>query len=212
MRPARTIHLFSLYLGIQLLLLGCTITATAAESSRFITIILPAPVIEQAIKQSLPLPINTRNKNIKGTVTVDSITNLRLYKNALSLQAHLTGRNMKVTTNIAGRNIALNVGTVSLPISADFLLRFDRKKKTLFVKPQVKPPTKPLQASNPADMLQLLIQGFSNREYPIALDDLQPLVAQVGSHQLTVHTQLQEVNTADNKLVMKLTPRIQKTR
>ncbi len=175
-----------------------------------ITITLPAAVIEQAIKESLPLPVKPLNDNFKGSVTVDSVTNLRIYKNALSLQAHITGRNMKVTTMIAGRNIALNVGTVSLPVAADFLLRFDGRKKILFVKPRMQPPGKTLQAGNPADMLQLLIQGLAGREYPVALNNLQPLTARIGGRTLSVRMRISDIQTRDNTLIMHLTPRVRK--
>ncbi len=186
--------------------------ATPPKKSRFITISLPAEVIEQAIKKTLPIPIRPQNTNFKGTVTVDSVRNLRLHKNTLSLQAHLTGKNMKVTTQIAGRNIAINVGTVALPISGDFSLRFDKKKKTLYIKPKMNPPGKPVKPANPEDMLQLLIMGLSGQEYPVALDDLQPLVARIGDQLLTVRMDIRDIQTADNKLVLKLTPKVGKSR
>ncbi|HSL40362.1 MAG TPA: hypothetical protein VK857_08325, partial [Desulforhopalus sp.] len=85
--------------------LSCTRLAVAEQ----ITLILPERLIARAASAVLPLPIDARSKMIQGDITIIAIDDLRLTDRHIACRLQLAGDQLAVTTEIAGREIRLNV-------------------------------------------------------------------------------------------------------
>ena len=90
-------------------------------------------------------------------------------------------------------------------ITAD--TRYDKKAQTLFIKPTVT--DLKTEGGQTGDELGNILAGlFNGREFPLAIDRLQPIIADTGSKKLAIIMQVQNVTITRNLLTMHLLPRI----
>lgn len=199
------------YLLIFILFLGLFInTAAATQKSKEITITLPADAVRQSLSTMLPLPIEPENKQLNGKIIIESIDRLKIHGNTISLGGVVSGKNLSMTTNIAGQNIKLKLGQVQLPLACDLLLRFDSSKKILFITPKFQE-QKP-ENNNPASALTPLLAALGSKEYPVDLNMLQPLNARIGKQTIAITMEPAGIIAANNQLVIKLIPKNGKPR
>ena len=190
-----------------LLLFLCTIALTSpakAAKNLPITITLPAPALHQAISDILPLPLEQTGKQFQGTITVDSISKLAINDNLISLQGQVSGSDMQLTTNIGGQDIKLNLGKLVLPVTCDISLRYDPKKKTLFLTPRFQNPTN--GKSNSAETLLPLLNALGNREYPVTMDTINAFNAKIGSKNVSVRMDPVDIRAGNNEMILKFRP------
>lgn len=175
-----------------------------AAKSQPVTITLPAPALHQAISDLLPLPLEQTSKKFQGTLTVDSISKLVINDNLISLQGQVSGTDMQLTTNIGGQDIKLKLGKLVLPVTCDISLRYDPKKKTLFLTPRFQNPTH--GKSNSAETLLPLLNALGNKEYPVTLDKISPFNAKVGTKTVSVRMEPVDIQAGNNELILKFRP------
>jgi len=173
-----------------------------AAKNEPIIITIPAQALHQSINDMLPLPLEQSGDKFQGTITVDSISTLEINNNLISIQGQISGRDMQLTTNIGGQDIRLKLGKLVLPITCDIALRFDPKKKILFLTPRFQNPTH--GHSNSAKTLLPLLNALGNREYLVKLATLKPLTTKIG--QTTVSLLMEPVNiqAGNHKIVLEL--------
>ena len=186
----------------------CTVTLTAgtveATQSLPVTITLPAAALHQAINDILPLPLEQNGKQFQGTITVDSISKLAINDNLISLQGQVSGSDLQLTTNIGGQDIKLKLGKLVLPVTCDISLRYDAKKKTLFLTPRFQNPTH--GTSNSAKTLLPLLNALGNREYPVPLDTINAFKAKIGSKNVSVRMEPVDIRAGKNEMILKFRP------
>lgn len=186
------------------LCLGCTRLAAAEQ----ITLILPEALIARAATAVLPLPIDTRSKMIQGDITIIAIDDLRLTDRHIACRLQLAGDKLAVTTEIAGREVRLNVGSVSVEISAIAEIRFDPQNQILYVKPVVEQAAATAGEATSADIGQALVALLNGREFPLALQKLDPLIAETGTKTITINTRISGINARPKALHLTLQPEI----
>lgn len=190
-----------------LLFFFCTVSLTdpaQAAKNQPMTITLPAPALHQAISDILPLPLEQNGKQFQGTITVDSISKLAINDNLISVQGQVSGKDMELTTNIGGQDIKLNLGKLVLPVTCDISLRYDPKKKTLFLSPKFQNPTH--GTSNSAKTLLPLLNALGNHEYPVTLDTISPFNAKIGSKNVSVRMEPVDIRAGNNEMILKFRP------
>ena len=190
-----------------LLFFLCTVTLTdpaQATKNQPVTITLPASALHQAISDILPLPLEQTGEKFQGTITVDSISKLAINHDLISLQGQVSGTDMQLTTNIGGQDIKLNLGKLVLPVTCDISLRYDPKKKTLFLTPRFQNPTH--GKSNSAETLLPLLNALGNKEYPVTLDTISPFNAKIGSKNVSVRMEPVEIRAGNNEMILKFRP------
>ena len=187
------------------ILVSFSVTPVSAAGGNTITLTMPSAALHQTISNMLPMSLEQigQQKRFEGTITVDSISRLAVKENTISLQAQLSGRNMKMTTSIGGQNIQVKLGQLVLPVTCDIALRFDTKKKRLFLTPQFKNPDH--GKSNSAKTLLPLLNGLS-REYPVPLDNLAPFTGQIGSQTVSARMEIVNIKAAKNNLIIQFRP------
>lgn len=176
----------------------------AAQGSP-ITLTMPSAALHQTISNMLPLTIeqNGQNKQFEGAITLVSISRFAINKNMISLQGQLVGQNMKMSTNIGGQNIQVNLGKLELPVTCDITLRYDYTKKTLFLTPRFQNPNH--GEGNSAKTLLPLLNGLS-KEYPVPLDKLAPFSGRIGSQTVTAHMEMVDIKAVKNELIIRFWP------
>jgi len=195
-----------LWLLCALLLCPFSATGADADDPKHIVLTLPAEAVLAALQKALPLGIPTQSRQLQGEIIVESVDQLAIRSNIISARGVLSGRNLVVTTNLAGQELQIRIGEVRLPVACDLRTRFDPAKRTLFVTPQFKATIQSAGASQ--DALSSLFGALDGREYPVDLGVLKTVHLRVGSRSIPITVEPVSIAGADNALVVHLLPRV----
>ena len=191
----------------SLLFLFLTSTpALTAPDNRPISITLPDSLIKEIIQKTLPVDVPIQSKTILGSVSVDAIKDIQLYKNKLSGHVTLSGHKLNIVTTIAGHKLQMKIGSLTMGFQCDASIRFDAKNQTLYVKPVITD----LQSSDKAkaEVASLIAQLFNNREFPLRLDKLKPISAETGDKVLNIAMRINGVSVHPGEIHLQATPQI----
>lgn len=186
-----------------------TITTHSQESygAEVITLNLPQAVIKEVIGAALPLEVDATSNTLQGSITIISISDLKLTDNHLACRLHLAGNQLQFLTEVAGHEIRLKVGSVEIDFKANSELRFDAKQQTLFIKPVIEEVKASKDASG-GDIGHALVSLLNGKEFPINLQDIDPLIAKTGTKTLTISTRITDVKAKKEKLQILLEPQV----
>jgi len=179
-------------------------TVTANDQ---ITLNLPEKVISQAISAMLPFEIDAHSENMQGKITIINISKLEITDQHLACRLHLAGSNLAFLTEIAGHEIKLKVGSVEIDFKANGALRFDRATQTLYIKPVVTDVAATGDGKN-GEIGQALIALLNGREFPVTLQDIDPLIAEVGVKTVTITTRIADIQAKKDHFQFQLIPSI----
>ena len=202
----KSLQIFSLTFFFLLFL---TIICSAAAVDEAATITIPEGVLFRTIKDGLPISLEARSQYVQGDVTIQSLEKLQAREKSLFLQGVVASQNLTLNTTIAGRDISMNLGNVRLPVTCEIFLRFDSSKKVLFVTPRF-PKPESLYTTDPADALLLLLSSLGEKEYPVELGSIQPIVAKVGAHNIPITLEPVDIQTQKGLLLIKMRPGVAK--
>ena len=194
------------FLTFFLVFLAGIIPAKAEE--QVVTISLPAEILRQTISDALPIPIETKNHVMEGSIVVDSLDKLLVHDKSIFLQGVISGRDLAMTADIGGQNIKMKLGSVKLPVTCELFLRFDKQKKILFVKPVFPKPAKGQGEDPAAEVLQPLLASLGGREYPVEFDDIEPFLFKLGARTIPVRLTPTDIQTLKGILVVKMIPQV----
>ncbi|GAB6193311.1 hypothetical protein [Desulfocastanea catecholica] len=196
-------------IALRNFVLYCITLLTAATLSRpaaaedFITLTLPETVIAEATAAILPLRIDAHSESIEGDLRIINISELQLTDDHLACRLHLAGTNLVLLTEIAGHEIRLKVGTVEIDFKTDAAIRFDARQQVLYIKPMVKDVTTSGAASG-ADIGQILVALLNDQEFPVAIQDLEPLIARAGSKTITFNSTVADIEAKPQSIQLSL--------
>ena len=181
------------------------VSAETNNSDQAITLKLPESLMAEAVKKSLPFEIDTSSQTIGGSVFVKSIENLQLEDQNISALLVLAGKDIQITTKIAGQKLRLKIGDVALNFNISASIRFDEPSQTLFLKPNV---TEYKSAGNKkgGEIGILLIGLLNGKEFPIEIKKMQPLITDLGSKQLAIELKIKDITIKKDILLLNLTP------
>ena len=94
-------------------------------------------------------------------------------------------------------------------MTCEIFLRFDSSKKVLFVTPRF-PKPESLYTTDPADALLLLLSSLGEKEYPVELGSIQPIVAKMGAHNIPITLEPVDILTQKGLLLIKMRPGVAK--
>jgi hypothetical protein len=203
MTPLKTLITFLLFIFLT----GTTSFASTPQKS--ITMSLPDNVLKEVILKILPLEFGIQSKTLLGSVSIDKIENLQLMENKLSSHITLSGNKLNLITTIAGHDLRMKIGTLTLSFQCDSTIRFDAPTQTLYIRPVV---TK-IQSDDrkKTDVAAALVLLFNNREFPIEIEKLNPITADTGSKLLNISMDIATIQLRPNILQLGITPRVMTT-
>ena len=170
-----------------------------------ITLTIPGSVLTEAVSQSLPVLIDPGSDTVEGSISIENIDDLQLGDQQISALITLIGNDIKIKTTIAGQQLRLKLGTVKLDFNITADTRYDGSSQTLFIKPTVTD-LKTQDGQSGDELGNLLIGLFNGREFPLAIDKLQPIITDTGSKKLAIEMQINNVTISTDLLTMHLLP------
>ena len=178
-----------------------------AAAEEPIRLSIPQSVITQVTRALLPIKIDTHSKSVAGDITIINISNLQLTNGHLACRLHLGGNNLALLTEIAGHEIRLKVGSIELDVSTNAALRFDVEKQILYIKPIIKNVAGSGSGAN-GEIGKALIAMLNGREFPINMQQLDPLVAEAGAKTVTIDTKIVNIEAKPKTIQLSLHPAI----
>jgi len=187
-------------------ILLCGTFSLAAQNPNSISMTLPSSVVKEVISKSLPLEFALESNTLVGSLAIDKIENLQFKENMLSSHVTLTGHNLHIVTSIAGQALRMKIGTLTMSFQCDATLRFDAAKQTLYLKPLI---TK-LQSTDQqkTDIAATVALLFNNREFPLQIEKLKPIVADAGNKLLNISMHITDVALQPGNLLLSIAPKI----
>lgn len=192
---------------ITLLTIFSAGAASSSQKSEPITLTLPQSVISEAITATLPLEVDATSKTLQGSITIINISDIKLTDGHLACRLHLSGNQLQFVTEVAGHEIKLKVGSVEIDFKANSELRFDPKQQALFIKPVIEEVKESKDASG-GDIGHALVSLLNAKEFPISMQDIDPIIARTGAKTLTIKTRISDVKAGKERLQLYLTPEI----
>lgn len=186
----------------------CAFPAIGADNGgrKNIVLTLPAETVLASLQKTLPLDIPSQSRQMQGDITVESLDRLVIRNNVISVRGVLSGKNLVITTNLAGQDIQLRVGEVRLPMTCDLLTRFDPVQRKLFVTPRFAEAAQ--NAGTSQDTLTPLLAALGGREYAVDLDALETINLKVGARSIPIAMEPVSIAGVDNALVFQMLPRV----
>ena len=177
----------------------------AAADNQYITVNLPEAVIQNSLTHILPLTLDAATINTEGTITIEEVSDLRLTDQHISAQIKLQGNDLIVKTRVADQAIRLQLGSASANFDCDADLRYSVSQQTLYIRPR--PHNKEAEdALREGDIGAALLMLLNGREFPIALHDIKPIIAEASDKTITIQTRIADISSVPGTLRLKLFP------
>ncbi len=182
----------------------------AAPKQEAITMTLPASVIKDAIHKALPLDFKIQSSTLLGSVSIDKIDNLQFQRNKLSSRITLSGHKLNLVTSIAGHDLRMKIGSLTMNFQCNATIRFDVPSQTLYLKPVITE----LQSTDAqtTDIASTIVLLFNNKEVPLQIEKLKPIVTDTGDKLLNISMHIASIELRPDSLLLSITPQIIATR
>ncbi len=165
---------------------------------------LPENVVAEVVQKSLPLQINQPAESLAGLIAVEKVENLDFKDNSLAATVTMSGRDVQLNTNLGGHNLVLKVGNVELDFSLEAVTRFDKASQTLFIRPTVSGIDQ--RGSQNNEVGELIAALFNEQELPVALENLEPIITDIGNRQLVIDMSVEDIRFGPDTVDILLTP------
>jgi len=183
---------------------GAFLFTAGANADPEATLTVPVGVLERLIQEALPVEIEP-TEGFTGQWWVRTVEKLYLGKNSVSFRIRVQGKDVSYSRKIAGYPAVMRFGEVDLAFNCTARLSYDRKRRILFIKPQIRP------AQEADELLTPLLMAIVNEsEFPVEMETLKLVTVPVGSAFMTVQSDISSIATADNRMIIGIAPRIQK--
>ena len=188
---------------LTILLLFCLIHP-GLITAQPILLSLPEEVVAEVVQKSLPLQVNQPSESLAGLISVEKVENLDFKDESLGATVTMSGRDVQLNTNLGGHSLLLKVGNVELDFSLEAVMRFDKSSQTLFIRPTVSGIDQ--RGSQNNEVGELIAALFNEQEIPIALDNLQPIITDIGNRQLVIDMSVEDISLGPSTVDILLTP------
>lgn len=165
---------------------------------------LPEKVVAEMVQKSLPLQVNQPSESLAGLISVEKVENLNFNDNSLAATVTMSGRDVQLNTNLGGHSLLLKVGNVELDFSLEAVTRFDKASQTLFIRPTVSGIDQ--RGSQNNEVGELIAALFNEQELPVALENLAPIITDIGNRQLVIDMSVEDIRFGPDAVEILLTP------
>ncbi len=182
----------------------------AASNQQPITMSLPKSIIKEAIHKTLPVNFTLQSSTLLGSVSIDKIENLQFKDNKLSSHITLSGHKLNLITSIAGHDLRMKIGSITMNFQCDTSIRFDVPSQTLYLKPIITELNS--TDTQKTDIASTIVLLFNNRELPLQIEKLKPIMTGAGNKSLNISMDIANIELLPDSLLLSITPQIVATR
>ncbi len=179
------------------------------RNTKELTVVVPAESIAKFIQPLLPYSIDM-GENFSGSFWVKSIENIKISKDRISFWAQIYGKDIEYSAKIGKQTARFKVGDVNLRNHWEASLRYDKSKKKLYLKPHIESPQNKKDLRQGDILIDTLFDALSDIEYPIDLNKINPITAEIHNTELIINTEISDVYSNQDKLYIEIVPTAKK--
>ena len=179
------------------------------KKSKNTTLVVTEESITGFIKPLLPFPIEF-GKDFSGSFHIQSIKDIAIKKDRILFSSHIVGKDISYSTKLGKAKAVIELGNVNLRNQWATAFRFDKDKRKILIKPHIEGPGDDKNLSQGDLIVNALLVAFSDVEYPIEVDKIKPIAAEVLNQKLIINVDIVDVYAADKKLFIEIKPTAQK--
>ena len=199
-------RLFSVFFLVLALIVPTQLFAVGTPKDKTITLNLPESVLSQAIGEMVPLEIDPATSSLQGSITVSRIDDLRITDQNIFCRLKLSGKNLHILTELAGHQINMKVGEIELNLNCSARLRYDSAGRVLYIRPLLNDISSPKPSNT--DIGGTLLPLLNDREFPISIKELEPLIAQTELKTVSIMMHISDIRAVNGALQLSITPRV----
>lgn len=174
-----------------------------------ISIMIPRDVLAQLIRDILPVHVPIKEKGFSGNIWIESIENLVFGDNEVTFLANIRGEDIRYLRKIRNRPLDLRFGNIKMLLKCRGALRYDPGENALFVTPYAKDEIDKEKSSGMIMGISPLIALISGVEYPLRIQELKPMITQLGNKKLKIDLMISDIYTKDNMLFIDVKPSVE---
>ena len=180
-------------------------TFAQKDNAEHISIILPTESIAKFVTRLLPYEINM-GENISGSFLIKSIDNIKIEDNKISFSSCISGKDITYSAKMGQQTASIEIGSVNLLNDWESSIRFDVDKKILYIKPHLKKPVYTKNVNYNEILINSLFIVFSDIEYPVDLQEIDPISTEIMEKLLTVNIEILNIYAANSKMTIEFRP------
>jgi hypothetical protein len=198
-------RLFSVFFLVLTLIAPIQIFA-GVPKDKTITLNLPESVLSQALGEMVPLEVDPATSSLQGSITVSRIEDLRITDQNIFCRLKLSGKNLHILTELAGHQINMKVGEIELNLNCSARLRYDSARQVLYIRPLLNDISSPKPSNT--DIGGTLLPLLNDREFPITIKELEPLIAQTDLKTISIMMHISDIRAVGGALQLSITPKV----
>jgi len=180
-------------------------TFAQKDACEDILIVIPTQSILTFSSKLLPYKLNM-GKYFTGSLWIKSIKNLKIEQNKISFSLKIYGKDIIYTPKIGNQKSKIELGNINLSNDWESVFRFEKDKKILYIKPHLKDQTPTKKEGKKEIIINTLLKVFSDFEYPINLQETNPITAEFLGNVLNINLDVSNIYAVNNKLMIELRP------
>lgn len=181
-------------------------TFSQSGKTQNITLVVPESGVSNLIKGLFPYPIDF-GKGFSGSFWIKSIDSIKIKKDRVSFATYIYGKDITYSTKIVNQAVRVEVGNINLHNNWKTSLRYDKKEKILLIKPHIEEQNKNKDSPSQGDMLlNALLMGLSDLEFPIEMKDLKPMTTVINNTKISINMEILDIYAGDGSLFIEVKP------
>jgi hypothetical protein len=179
------------------------------KKSKNTTLVITEESVAGFIKPLMPFPIEF-GKDFSGSFHIQSIEDIAIKNNGILFSSHIVGKDIRYSTKLGKAKAVIELGNVNLRNQWSTAFRYDGNKRRILIKPHIEGPGEDKNLSQGDLIVNALLVAFSDVEYPVEVDNIKPIAAEILNQQLIIKVDITDIYAADKKLFIELKPSAQK--
>lgn len=193
------------------LMLLVTISGSQAQSlpSDEISIAIPHKVIASMITSALPMNLEP-GPYLKGRLWIHSVDSLTIGTNQVTADLDIRGENIKLETHLGNQVLSMDIGNFNTAFSGKVSLQYDAGKRILYLTPYILQKPNKNSVNKVADNLLQTLSLVNGVVYPIEIQKLEPVIAQIGGEQFNIGMEITNIYTENDRVWISGQPQLKK--
>jgi hypothetical protein len=178
-------------------------------SSDEISIAIPHKVIARMVKATLPMNLEP-GPYLKGRLWIHAIDSLKIGTNQVTADLDIRGKNIKLETHLGNQVLSMDVGNFNTALSCKVSLGYDAGKRMLYLTPYILQKPNKNSVNKVADNLLQALSLVNGVAYPIEIQKLEPVIAQISGEQFNIGMEITNIYTENNRVCISGQPQLEK--
>ena len=119
-----------------------------------------------------------------------------------SFSVNMRGEDIKYTGKIGILSTSVSFGNIDISFDCEASIRYDKEKSILYIRPKI------VERRNRNKVLLRLLAELIDKEYPVEIQKLKPIITVFGDKSVTIDMDISNVYAVHNRLLIRISPSV----